>query len=254
MRFYLSRTAMVFAGIMIVMSGLSLLAACSIGGTASSTPGTTVIPTTTATAPDAHTILDRAEHAALKDTSFSITATAGGASGPVPSNVATVSGQGALTMSPHRTKIHFSAIGLFGVSAPADVIIDEHQNVYAQVPPLNQWVKVDPTQLRLQLGTLEILNYTDIQSPVVIGAETINGQQTWHVQGVVLAQSAGTARRLEDVWVRQSDAYPVQIQIHTVPDPAGTPTTDNRTLNVMLQFQQWDTGVTIDLPSNPIVP
>jgi hypothetical protein len=252
MHSYLSRMAALVAGI-IMMSSFSALAACSLGNTTTGTTGTSVPATGTVTV-SAQAILDQAEHAALKDTSFTIAASAGGASGPVPSNVATVNGQGALTTSPHRTKIHFSAIGLFGISAPADVIIDEHQNVYAQVPPLNQWVKVDPSQLQVQLGTLEILNYNQVHNPVVIGAETVNGQQTWHVQGVNLAQSAGTARRLEDVWVRRSDFYPVQIQIHTVPDLKGTPTTDNRVLNVMLQFQQWDTGITIDLPNNPIAP
>lgn len=234
----------------VLLCGMCLgVAACSVGGsTTSTTMGSTVVATTTAL-PSAQTILNRAEHSALKDTSFSISGTAGAGSGPVPPTAATVSGQGALTMSPHRTKFDFSAIGLFGVSAPAKVIIDEHQNVYANVPPLNQWVKVDPHQLQLQIGTLNIPNYSDISNPVVLGAETINQQLTWHVQGVLLAQTAAVARRLEDVWIRQSDAYPVKLEIHTVPDPNGTPTSDNRVLDITLNFQQWDTGITIALPT-----
>jgi hypothetical protein len=246
------RFAAMFMGLLLCGVGLGL-GACSTGGTSSNTTGSTVVATTTATT-SGQTILNRAEHSALKDTSFTISATAGGGSGPVPPNAANVNGQGALTMSPHRTKYNFTAIGLFGVSAPAQVIIDEHQNVYANVPPLNQWVKVDPSQLQLQIGTLDILNYSAISDPVLIGTETINQQVTWHVQGVLLAQTAAATRRLEDVWIRQSDAYPVKIEIHTVPDPNGTPTTDNRTLDVTLLFQQWDTGITITLPSNVISP
>jgi hypothetical protein len=229
------------------------LAACSGGGTASSTTGSTVVATTTATA-SAQAILDRAEHAALKDTSFSISGSAGAASGPVPPTAASVSGQGALTLSPHRTKFDFAAIGLFGVSAPAQVIIDEQQNVYANAPPLNQWVKVDPNQLGVIIGTLNILDYSAISNPVLIGSETINQQVTWHVQGVILAQTATVARRLEDVWIRQSDAYPVKLEIHTVADPNGTPTSDNRVLDTTLLFQQWDTGITITLPTSVISP
>jgi hypothetical protein len=234
-------------------STLLWLAACSLGGSSTGS-GTTPVATTTASAGDATAILNRAQHAPLKDTSFSISVTAGSSNGTVPPNAATVTGSGALTTNPHRTEFDFSSISLFGASTSAEVIIDENQVVYAKVPPLNQWVKVDPNQLKLQIGTLEVLDYTAIKSPVLIGTETINGQATWHVQGVNFAQTNATARRLDDVWIRQSDAYPVKREIHTVPDPTGTPTSDNRVLDLTLQFTKWDTGITITPPTDVVFP
>ena len=192
--------------------------------------------TSTPGSPNPTDILQHAKDAALKDTTFAFTLSGMSASASTTA-APTITGTGRLTTHPPRIDVASSAIQFQGVTIAGEVIIDQaSQTYYLKVPVLNQWVKIDPTALGINLGVITILNYDGLQNVTYQGSETLNSIATWHIQGTLqFTQSTplGNAAitRTEDLWFRQSDYYPVKITIQDVLNAtssggigAGTPT------------------------------
>jgi LppX/LprAFG-like lipoprotein len=88
-----------------------------------------------------------------------------------------------------------------------------------------------------------------LQNPGLVGTETINGAQTYHLRGTVQAPVTPGANQsiettTEDLWVRQSDYYPMKIVAHG----AGTNKGTTITVDVTATFTAWNSGVTITPP------
>ena len=205
------------------------LAACSSSGTTTGGGSTTPTP---GGSPNATDILNHAKQAPLKDATFAMTLNASSASTPAAATP-TITGTGRLTTNPARTDLVLSSIQFQGVTASAEVIIDQtNKTYYLKVSLLNQWVKFDPTALGVDVGVVNIVNYDGLQNLTYIGTDTINGIATWHIQGSLqvsstVAQGSATDTRTEDLWFRQSNYYPVKIAIQDAASAAatGTPTT-----------------------------
>jgi hypothetical protein len=238
------------------------IVACS---NTTSSGSTTTGGTPTATAPAANAILTSAEQAPLKDATFDFTLSGNGGTTPTVNT----SGSGRLTTHPARSDLTFPAIQFQGVSTSAEVIIDQATTTYyLKTAALSQWVKLNPTSLGLDLGVVSITDYSGLQNVTLVGAETISGTPTWHIRGTKTQTNSGsvgsgTVVRTEDLWFRQSDYYPVKIAIvdnanasssgPATPAPTPSPTVSAQaTLNETFTFTKWDSGFTIDLPTNVV--
>lgn len=260
-------------GVALLVGGSLLLAGCTTGSvtaTGTGTPATTTTVTTTATtvaAPgSAADILNHAKAAQVKDAKFTIAVTAGSPT----SNVATANGTGVLTTTPERTDISFSSVtlsvGPINNTSSAEFITDASSGIYVKVPALSQWVSVPSQEFGAVIGTVDFLHYDQLQSPTLVGTETVNGFTTYHIQGLLqsLVGAGGTNTTVafvEDLWLRQSDYYPIKVQDQNAASVAGTPTataatttptTDNRKVVELVTFNAWNTGATITLPTGVI--
>jgi hypothetical protein len=89
-----------------------------------------------------------------------------------------------------------------------------------------------------------------LQNPGLVGTETINGVQTYHLRGTVQTPVTPGANQsiettTEDLWMRQSDYYPVKIVAHGAGSSKGT----SITVDVTATFTAWNSGVTITPPA-----
>jgi hypothetical protein len=155
--------------------------------------------------------LSNAQAAPLKDATFAFTVSSATAS------TFTTTGTGKLTTNPARTDLVLAQIQFQGFTTSAEIITDQATtSYYIKVPALAQWIKFDPASLGISIGVPTILDYNGLQNVTLIGAETINGTATWHIQGTKqVAQSASqgnaTLLQTDDFWFRQTDYYPVKI-------------------------------------------
>ena len=83
-----------------------------------------------------------------------------------------------------------------------------------------------------------------LTNPTLAGTETINGHQVYHLyQEFPLPGNGGTFR--SDEWVRTDNYYPAQLRMSEQAMSNGSAITGGETIT----FTQWDSGVTIPLPS-----
>jgi hypothetical protein len=119
------------------------------------------------------------------------------------------------------------------------------------------YVKLNDKWLKVSLGSASNAEFNydflalveQLQNPGLVGTEAINGVQTYHLRGTVQAPVTPGANQsiettTEDLWVRQSDYYPVKIVAHGSGSNKGT----SITVDVTATFTAWNSGVTITPP------
>ncbi len=219
-------------------------------------------------------ILNAAASAPLRDATFNL-------SGAITDNLPggnmykiTLSGTGALTMSPQR--LHYTAAienkGSFGPSGSLGIeeIITDGSNTYLKMSgtPGNsnngQWVKAKSSaDGNTPLSGVGFLNYRQLGNPVVIGAETIGGQLTWHVRVALASKdiyptqsSSVRITGTEDLWLAQSTSFPVRVvQSFTLGGSVSGLTAANAfAVTITIDFTAWNTGVTITPPASYVNP
>jgi hypothetical protein len=210
-----------------------LMAAC--GGSANA--GASTKPLT------ASEILQRSQSSAMKDATFdaTLTLTASG-------TIITFTGTGKLMKSPPRSELILHGT-FFGVTKTIDTITDGNTSYTKTTPSTStKWVKTTGSGSALPGGGSSITNYGDLQNPTLIGTETLNGYQVYHLSGKLVAPTSTVGSTAtpttEDLWARTDNYYPAKVAINSVTALSGTPAT----VNVVLAFTSWDTGLTIALP------
>ena len=215
-----------------------LLAACGGNNTT----------TTTALSPGAK-LLQQAQHIALRDATFTIDFTADRAHDV---------GTGALTTKP----IRFALIVKHTDSASAPVTVnvigygvENAIFLYSRLNNSGLWSMLnDGADGYFVNYDTEILNYDQLSAAKLIGPATIDNQTTWHIQATVTMQLYAQDGTLipstggEEIWLRQSDAFPVEI--HKSVAGSGTAsdgTQTNLSLQATYRFTTWNTGATVKL-------
>jgi hypothetical protein len=211
-----------------------LLAACS---TSTSAGGATATGTVAPSA-QAREILAKAQAVKLKDATLKTLVTTKRGSQTV-----TLDGTARTTADPRRVEV----VGTASQVVPYHAIVDG--NVI--------YIKLNDKWLKVSLGSASNAEFNydflalveQLQNPGLVGTEAINGVQTYHLRGTVQTPVTPGANQsiettTEDLWVRQSDYYPVQIVAHGAGSNKGT----SSTVDVTATFTAWNSGVTITPP------
>ena len=260
---------------------------------------------TRSTTPTASDILASAKSAKLNDTTYTltdhVTANLGGATtGSFPTTL-DITGNGKLTANPARNDVTI-AIPLLGAQNTIEVLTDG-SDLYANLgnlagllsilgttngtpttPPTTSgppWVKVPVGQ---PIPTA--LDYSHLQNVKLIGAEKVNGKDTWHLQGtlniagmtsatpnpgiaatataVATQTGASVTPVTEDLWFQQDTYFPAKVTVNfsanlgnlasltggttATPAPTTTPTNSQVTSAATVLFTAWNSGITITPP------
>jgi len=170
-------------------------------------------------------IVDRAQHASLKSAAFS---------GPMTVSLdgIVVSGRvtGQETIGPDRRIAAVTATR--GALSLTYTQLDAGSKTYAKSPPLDSW----STSARQH--PFVTLSYGNLQQPVLLGRDTLDGVATYHIQGQGTNDHGNTYQ--VEYWFRQSDFYPVKSVLDS---PDGT------IVSSTLTFSDWDSAMEIPLPT-----
>lgn len=226
-----------------------------------------------ATAPaDAGALLRQASQAHLRDATYTIGGNLTASVTGVGSISEPLAGNGTIIRTPyqqHMTVQVGSTGGLTGVITEEAIISDN----IAYTRTLNGnntssntlWTKTDAATLSAipGLNAVDLLDYSTIQHPVIVGEETINGHKTWHVRGdlntpasvtatatVVPGQVQAVSKGTEDLWLREDNKYPAQVTLHLTLNASAQAASlaGNLDLTETSTFTQWNTGVVITPP------
>jgi hypothetical protein len=236
-------------------------------------------------------ILSSAENAHLTDASYAIAdqltlVYTSSSSGGAPTTL-DMTGTGKLTKSPARNDVTLS-IPLLGAQNTVEVITDG-TDVYVNIGaladllggsgvnvPKGKWVKVP-----VGMAIPTVLDYSHLTNLKLIGAETINGKATWHIQGTLSVHTgsgtttanpgaSATATAVatqyglsvppvtEDLWFQQGTYYPAKFVVTFSASATKAPSFGGAaggtgpahvTNTATLTFNAWNTGATITVPS-----
>lgn len=209
--------------------GLLILAAC---GSVSTKPLTA-----------AQIVQNSQKPSTLKDATFdlSLNITAAGSS-------LIFAGTGRFTRTPNRSDITLAGTFL-GQSITFEVITDGN-NSYTKQSPSTKWVKTTGANSTSGLGIdpSSFTNFGNLQNPTLVGVETVNGYQAYHLKGTISpgtpTPGLGPSTTQEDYWVRKDTFYPLKVVVSsTSTDSSGTTST-----TFTLTFKTWNTGIKINLP------
>lgn len=252
-----------------------------------------------ASTPTPSQILASANSANLKDATYTFTDTLAlsytqpGSTTTGEPTTFTLSGSGKLTKSPARNDITLT-IPLFGQQNSIEAITDGSD---AYVNPGNlgsvlggkqgaaldgKWIKIP---VGMQIPT--VLDYSHLTNLKLIGGETVNGKDTWHIQGTLSAPTgSGTSTAdpgasatatavatqyglsvqpvTEDLWFAKDTYYPVQFKLHFAASVANAPSFGSGngkatgsgpasvTSDGTVTFTAWNSGLSITVPTNVI--
>ncbi len=191
--------------------------------------GTTNLPFLGFIHPSEVTILDHARSANIQDAHCII-------SGSYPFNGVTVTLTGAqdYTSNPNRTYI------LLTISSPTKTFTDEVVSDVATNTEYdkssafyndNLWHKEPISSLFVPVGSQDLKSLFDLSNPKYVGRETLEGRDTYHIQGFADANKRVT----KDIWFKVDNYYPAKIMI-------------SGEIMTTRDFTSWDTGTTISLP------
>jgi hypothetical protein len=210
-----------------------LLAACSTStnGDGATTTGT-VVPSA-----QAREILAKAQAVKLRDATLKTLVTTKRGSQTV-----TLDGTARTTANPRRVEV----VGTASLGVPYHAIVDGNA-IYINLN--DKWLKYVAGNANAEFNYDFIALIEQLQDPGLVGTETINGAQTYHLRGTVQASVTPGANQsiettTEDLWVRQSDYYPIKIVAHGGGSNKGT----TITVDVTATFTAWNSGVTITPP------
>ena len=212
---------------------VTLLAGCS--GNTTSTPSHVSV------------LLANAKHASLRDANFTITWTSG------PNSA---SGTGELTLTPVQRDDLELKLQLGNQKAALDVVADG-ATTYAKQANETMWDE-EPTyatDINPVTETTHIIDYDRLHDAQLVDSAPIAGIPAWHIKGTLAINSpeiGGQILKLvgsEEIWLRQSDAFPLQITEHVA--ASGTNNGEDYTINstVSYTFVAWNTHLTITPPS-----
>jgi hypothetical protein len=211
-----------------------LLAACS---TSTNDGGATTTGTVTPSA-QAREILAKAQAVKLKDATLKTQVTTKRGSQTV-----NLDGTARTTASPRRVEV----VGTASLGVPYHAIVDGSV-IYIELD--NKWLKYTVGNNNAEFNYDFISLITQLQNPGLVGTETINGAQTYHLRGTVQAPVTPGANQsiettTEDLWVRQDNYYPAKIVAHGGGANKGT----SFTVDVTATFTAWNSGFAITPPS-----
>ena len=218
----------IFTGALMALTLMSMAVLAGCSGTAGSTT------------PTAQAIINAAKSQTWKDATFKFTIN-------VTSSDATgnSTGTGTVTTNPQRSDIHATTSSSLGNQT--DEVITDGTTAYVKTPTQSKWLKVTGTPSSLSgvggVSPTSPVNFGSLQNVTFVGAETVEGFNTWHVKGTTAQTVSGkTVTSNVDVWVRQDNNYIVQVKSHSVESGA------TGAVDTMITFTKWNTGVTITPP------
>jgi LppX_LprAFG lipoprotein len=211
-----------------------LLAACS---TATSGGGATTSGTVAPSA-QAREILAKAQAVKLKDATLKTLVTTKRGNQTI-----NLDGTARTTASPRRVEV----VGTASLGVPYQAIVDSNV-IYIKLN--DKWLKYTVGNANAEFNYDFISLVEQLQNPGLVGTETINGVQTYHLRGTVQAPvTPGANQKIEttteDLWVRQDNYYPAKIVAHGAGSSQGT----SVTVDVTATFTAWNSGITITPPS-----
>ena len=211
-----------------------LLAACS---TSTSDAGATTTGTVAPSA-QAREILAKAQAVKLKDATLKTLVTTKRGSQTV-----TLDGTARTTADPRRVEV----AGTASLGIPYHAIVDGSV-IYIKLN--DKWLKYTVGNANAEFNYDFLSLVEQLQNPGLVGTETINGVQTYHLRGTVQTPVTPNANQriettTEDLWVRQDNYYPAKIVAHG----GGTNKGTSFTVDVTATFTTWNSGVTITPPS-----
>lgn len=198
----------------------------------------------------AEQILLQARSASLHDATFTISFTTDG-------NTST--GTGIFTSNPIRFALHLTVKNASGNAVQQQVIGDGVGNatfLYARLSGDPLWSTLDDGEDGYYVNyDTNILNYDQLSKVTLVGADTVDGQTTWHLHATATMQLFALDGTLlpvsgpEELWLRQNDGMPVEITKNlSGPDTSGSGGSGTIGLQATYHFQKWNDGATITLP------
>jgi hypothetical protein len=210
-----------------------VLAACSTtAGTDATTSTATVAPSA-----QAREILAKAQAVKLKDATLKTQVTTKRGSQTV-----NLDGTARTTADPRRVEV----VGSASLGVPYQAIVDGNV-IYIKLT--DKWLKVPLGNANAEFNYDFLALVEQLQNPGLVGTETINGVQTYHLRGTVETPVTPGANQsiettTEDLWVRQDNYYPMKIVAHGGGSSKGT----SVTVDVTATFTAWNSGITITPP------
>ncbi len=210
--------------------GLLILAAC---GSVSTKPLTA-----------AQIIQNSQNPSTLKDATFTLVLNATGSGSTL-----VFTGTGKVTRVPNRSDITLGGTFL-GQTVTIEVITDGNDS-YTQQSPSTTWNKTTGANSTSGLGidTSSFTNFGNLQNPTLLGVETVNGYQAYHLKGSLSGgtptPSLGTSTTQEDYWVRKDNFYPLKVVVSSTSTSSTSGTSSS---SFTLTFKTWNTGLKINLP------
>lgn len=193
-------------------------------------------------------ILEKARQAALKDCAFEVTFKTDDVNG---------TGTGTLTRQPLMAHLRLKVHSLGAVNAIE--VITGPRDGYSRLQSDPMWTEL-ASDFAIDSVAIpnDLLGYDKLRDVRLIGQETINGAATWHISAAVTLTSIlyddPVTTKLEgtvDLWIRQSDAFPVQL-IQRVAGRYAVPVGGERgaplTYSATYSFSKWNSGGVISEP------
>lgn len=225
----MQRISSIRAGLLcLVVFGSMLLAGCGVGGV--SLPSIGAVPT-----PNAATIVKNVQKVKIRDAAFTFKITSTGKT-PIDG-----SGTGQVTTSPKRSQLALTfttngqTITLESIS-DASTVYTKFTGLDLPGVPAGMWVKSTAGAASSLIDTNSLVDFSQITSPTLVGAETVDGVAVWHLKGTTT--QAGVAADT-DFYIRRDDNYPYKVTSHT----SGADATD-----ATVVFTSINTGITITPP------
>lgn len=243
--------------------------------------------------PSPSDILANAKKAALKDASFGIQGqvgfTADNQAGAAPATTS-FNGKGVMTLTPATRNDVTLTVALLGPQSKIEVLTDSN-TLYAQVGGLSslgissngKWIKFSKPSQEQPKTVLDSYDY--LHNVTLVGSETVNGHDTWHIKGNLTTTASGSSSATatavasqtgvkasgtatEDLWVTKDNYYPAKIQVHVngnvdlgnlssglsgLGDLGGlginAPSTAGITLDATINFTAWNSGASVTVPA-----
>jgi hypothetical protein len=194
----------------------------------------------------AEQIAQKVNQANIKDAGFdlNLNITAGG-------TTLTFTGNGKFTQSPARSELTLKGNFLGTDTTIDDITADGYDYTKTTPSTTTKYVKAPiGADSTIGIGGSSINTIADLNSPTLVGIETINGAPAYHLRGTVTTPtpeanaSTPSGPATEDLWVKTSNFYPVKAALSSDSTTAGQKTT---TL-ITVTFTSWNTGITINVP------
>lgn len=205
------------------------LGACGSGGA--------FLLTGASATPTLSTILQKAQKATYKDTTFTmdLKATTSG-------QAFTGKGNGEETTTPKRVKFILT-LSAGGLSLDTTTIYDNASGAsYTQIKGLpgtnpNTWSKSSSGASIVDIASPNALvDFSKVQNAKLVGTTTKNGVAVWHVSG---NYTQGTTAANIDAYIRESDYLPAEEVVSSTGSTAS---------DITIDFTKYNSGITIDLP------
>jgi LppX_LprAFG lipoprotein len=210
-----------------------LLAACSTATDGADTTATGTVPPSA----DAREILAKAQAVKLKDATLQTQVTTKRGAQTI-----TLDGTARTTADPRRVEV----VGTASKVLPYHAIVDGNV-IYIQAD--NKWLKYTVGNDNAEFNYDFLALVEQLRNPSLVGTETINGAQTYHLRGTVETPVTPGANQsiettTEDLWVRQDNYYPAKILAHGGGSSKGV----SIRVDATATFTAWNSGFTITPP------